>query len=70
MKIGDKIKVWWSTGTPTHPSNISTIIAILPYRGMFTQYYDCVLRLTTNTPRGWCEMAYNSINFKIDSQSP
>ena len=36
-----------------------TVIAVLPYTGKYTEYYNCVLRLTSDTPRGYTEMAYH-----------
>lgn len=35
-----------------------TVIAVLPYTGRYTQWYNCVLRVTSDTPRGYRETAY------------
>lgn len=61
FKVGDEIKVWWFTNTP---NNMATIIEILPYKGLYKQFFDCVLKLTApNTRWGWVEMSYNSKDF-------
>lgn len=65
LKVGGKIRVWWNTG---EPNNMATVLKILPYRGHFTQFYDCVLVLPApNTHRGTVEMAYNSSDYAYDS---
>lgn len=67
-EVGQKIRVWWATGRRKVDTdeNIATILAILPYTGRYTQWFDCVLRLNTTTRRGWCEMAYNSNEHRLN----
>ena len=55
MKVGDKIPFWGSGS----PDGLSTVLAIFPYTGKYTNEFNCVLRLTAQrTKRGWLEMAY------------
>ena len=62
LRVGSKVQGWWSQAAP---GNMATVMEVLPYRGHFTEFYDCVLRLTApNTGRGWLEMSYNSRDFK------
>jgi len=63
MKIGDKIHVWWKTGTVENGENIARIIEIKKYAGNFKEFFDCVLVLNSCTARGFCEMAYNTKDF-------
>lgn len=51
MKVGDKVSVWWM------PQG-AAVIAILPYTGRYPQWFNCVLRLQSNTPRGWQDIAW------------
>lgn len=56
MKPGDKLQVWWFTNTP---GNMATVLAVLPYTGLYKQWFNCVLRLSApRTNKGWLEMAY------------
>ena len=56
VRVGGLVKVWWNTG---RPDNMATVLAVLPYTGRFTQFFNCVLRLSApSTYRGWMEMAY------------
>lgn len=65
-KVGKQIKVWWSTGKP---NNMADILEILPYSGLYSKWYDCVLKLSApNTYNGSVEMAYNSEDFAYDSR--
>lgn len=64
MKVGDKLKTWFSGSE----DGISRIIEIMPYHGAYPQFFDCVLKLSAQTTkRGWMEMAYNSKDWKHDS---
>lgn len=49
LKVGDMINVWTTD---------RRILAILPYRGLYTQWFNCVIRFQSDTPSGWMEMAY------------
>lgn len=54
MKIGDKIETWFSNSK----DGMSTILAIEPYRGRYTQWFKFTVRVTApRTRRGWMEMA-------------
>lgn len=56
LKVGDRFHVWWRTDTP---DNMAIILAILPYNGLFKQYFNCVLKLTApNTEKGYLEMVW------------
>jgi len=53
MKVGDKIETWFSDS----PDGQSTVLAIEPYRGKYTQDFTHVLRVTApRTRRGWLEI--------------
>lgn len=57
LKVGDEISVWWFTDKP---NNMASVLKILPYKGMDTQFFDCVLLLSApRTYRGSLEMAAN-----------
>lgn len=62
IRVGDRMRVWWAV----NGGNVATVLAVLPYTGAYPQYADCVLRLTSDTPRGWGEMSYDSGNWLID----
>lgn len=51
--------MWWRTAKQDQNGhNIATVVAILPYTGLYKQFFDCVLKLTAvNTRRGYVEMA-------------
>jgi hypothetical protein len=67
LKVGGHIHVWWSTGCKNaEDENIATILAILPYTGCYPQFCDCVLKLNSETPRGWTEMAYRAGDYVRD----
>lgn len=58
IKVGDQINVWWHTDLP---NNMATVLAVLPYKGRYPQYFNCILRLTApNTNKGYLEMTYQS----------
>lgn len=63
LKVGHLYPVWWHTDGD-YP-NMATVLQILPYRGLFDQFYDAVLRLSA--PRchaGYLEMAVNLANYE------
>jgi hypothetical protein len=64
LKVGSLVHVWWATD---RPDNMATVIAVLPYTGLYPQFFDCVLRLTApSTHRGWMEMAYKRSDFQYE----
>jgi hypothetical protein len=59
-KVGDKI----TTPFSDQPDKQSTIVEILPYRGKYPQWFNCVLVLTApRTKKGTIEMAYENGEF-------
>jgi len=58
MKPGDMYPVWWATGKrDEHGTPLAKVIAVLPYRGRYPQYFNNVLRLhAPNTSSGALEM--------------
>lgn len=58
LKVGDKYQVWWNQSERDENGNpLATILAISPYKGMYPQYFKSILKLTSETKRGWVEMA-------------
>lgn len=52
-KVGDLIETWFSD----KPSGMSTILAVEPYRGKYTQWFTYTLRVTApRTRNGWMEL--------------
>lgn len=53
-KVGDKIPLWCSGS----PDGLSTVMAVLPYRGPLA-CVKCILRITAlRTKRGWLEISW------------
>lgn len=53
MSVGDKIPTWFSG----EPDGCSTVLAVEPYRGRYTEWFSVVLRVTApRTKRGWMEI--------------
>ncbi len=52
LKIGDEYPVWWETfdGRPGG-QHMAKIIAIEPYRGKFTEFFNVTLTLVAPTTR-------------------
>ena len=49
------LRVWWRTN---RPDNQALVLARLPYRGRYTEWFDAVLRLEApGTRYGWVEQA-------------
>lgn len=60
MKVGDLYPVWWSTGRrDAHGSPLAEVLAVEPYRGRYTEFFNTVLRLRCPGAqfRGYLEMA-------------
>lgn len=53
-KIGSKMETWWSSRLP---GGKTTVLKVEKYTGLFPQWYTWVVRLSSDTPRGWTEMA-------------
>lgn len=53
-KVGDKIATWFSD----QPDDMSTVIAVRPYQGVYPQFFDWIVVVTApRTGRGYVEMA-------------
>jgi hypothetical protein len=66
-KVGDKIKTWFSG----EPGGYSTILAVYPYYGRYTESFQWVIKATaTKTRRGWLEMAISSshLEYELEQQ--
>jgi hypothetical protein len=55
-KIGEVIKIGWSS---PEGEQRARVISIVPYTGRYPNYFTHVIRLTSNTNRGWTEIAWN-----------
>jgi hypothetical protein len=56
VKTGDLYPVWWTTDT-LEP-HMARVMAVIPYRGRYPQWFNAVLILSApNTKRGSLEMA-------------
>jgi hypothetical protein len=54
MKVGDQIETWFSG----RDDGLSTVLAITPYRGRYTQWFTHTVRATAQrTQNGWLDMA-------------
>jgi hypothetical protein len=51
IRVGNIIPVWWK------PEG-ARVLAVLPYTGRYPQWFSRVLRLESDTPRGWIEIAW------------
>jgi hypothetical protein len=52
-KVGDKIATWFSD----QRDGLSTVFAVAPYRGRYTQYFKWTLRVSApRTKQGWLEI--------------
>jgi hypothetical protein len=55
IKVGDKIETWFSD----QDDNMSTVLAVRPYTGRYTEFFNCELVLTApRTKRGSIDMPY------------
>jgi hypothetical protein len=53
-KPGDKVMTWFSG----EPDKLSTVLEVLPYTGIYPEHFSCVVRVTSNSPKGSAEMAW------------
>ena len=52
-RVGDIVYPWWK------PEG-ARVLAVLPYTGIYPQWFSCVLRIEApTTMAGWVEMAWN-----------
>ena len=51
--VGDKITTWFSN----EPDGLSTVLAVEPYRGRYTDLFRWTLKVTApRTKNGWLEL--------------
>lgn len=55
-RVGEVIKTYWSS---PQGEQRAKVLCVFAYNGRYTQYFTHVIRLTSNTPRGWTEIAWN-----------
>jgi hypothetical protein len=52
-EVGDRVETWFSG----RADGKSTVLAVEPYRGRYTQHFAWTVRVTApNTNRGWMEL--------------